>query len=296
MRKYLYYALLLLMLLLGAAKAFVDYQLETLAQQAVQQAPPDTHVSYQQVRLALPSQVVADAVQIQAPDFPAVQIQQLHLHKIYRFIQAQLQQQALPENWQVSAQQAQVSLKFLQMLPDTQTLWQMLGYQNYYLSPSELQSLLGQHLNADVDVQVQWQQKQGQLVAQVSVHSEKLGNIQLQIEAQGIRQRINWQQVQIQELHVSWQPGRWLSRLSQYLGQKQKLDAASVRQQLAQKLVQDGQKTGVLDPQAQQAVKNFVQDLQPLKLSLKPAKPFFLQELLVLSPNQWKKRLGVNWQ
>ncbi len=294
--RFFYYALLILMFLLGAAKAFVDYQLEHLAAQAVQQAQAYANISYQQIRLVLPAQVVVRAVQIHAPDFPPLHIQQLHLHKIYRFVQARARSQPFPEHWHISARNARLSLHGLKALPDNPVLWQMLGYQDYYLSPAELFSLLGQHISATMELQAQWQPADGRLAVRLAVRSEKLGDIELQLKAQGVQQNVHWQQIQIEELQMTWLPAQWLTRLSQYLGQKQQLSAAQLRQQLARQLIQDGQNSGVLDAQAQTAVSNFVQDLQALTLRLQPPKPFSAQQLFVLPPHQWQSRLGLSWQ
>lgn len=292
----LYYILLLLMLFLGATKAWLDYQLEHFTNEMVKQAQKYADVSYQQVRLTLPAQVIADAVQVQTVDFPVVNIQHLQLHKVYRFIQAHMQGQPTPEHWHLSAKNAQLSLQFLKNLPETQPLWQMLGYQAYYLSPAEWLSLLGRQLTADMELQAQWQQASGQVEAQVHMQSATLGTLEVFIKAQGMQQNTDWQAVQIQALRLSWWPGRWLPHFSQYLAQKQDISAAELRQQLAQKLLNDGQTLGVLDPPAQQAVKNFVQDLQPLHIRLQPAKPFSLQALSLLPPAQWQTRLGLSWQ
>ncbi len=293
MRKILYYALLALLALAGAAKALLDYQLNRFATQAVQQAQPYAQISYQQVRLALPAQVVADAVQIQAPDFPALQIQQVQLQKLYRFLQTPGK---LPQDWHISLTQAELSLQPLLKLPNTQALWQVFGYQAYYLSPAEMLQLLGQSLSADADLQAHWQAANGTLTLELQIRSPTLGTLDLQVNTSGVHSLpIQWQNLLIHTASLTWQGGQWLPGFSNYLAQKQQISQKKLRQDLSQKLLKDGQQSGFLDAQAQTALSRFIQDAQPLKIQLQPTNPFSLQELSRLPPQQWLTRTGLRW-
>ncbi len=294
-RKVLYYALLLFMLMLGAGKAWVDDQLNTAVMQAIEQARPQTLIDYQDVRLTWPGQIIAQQVHIQSADSPTLHIQQLHLHQLYRFIQAAGD---MPEHWHITSDDTRLSLQFLQDLPDTQALWQMLGYQNYYLSGQEWRNLLGQHVSADIDIQAQWSADKDTLEATVQSHSTTLGDMTLQLSLHHVQaSQANRQKLKIAALQLTWQPGQGFKRLSQYWGQRQNppLNAQQVRQQLADKITQDLQKNKLLDAPAHAALHAFVQDLQALPLRLQPKIPFSLPELFNLPPQHWTERMGLSF-
>jgi hypothetical protein len=278
--------IVLLILALGAAFAWAEYQLQKTLDQKIQQLAPDANIQYKKVAFApwLDAMIENIAIQSIYTD-EAIRIKNLRVHQLQHF------QHSPPSSIQLTLHDVRIPLV---KTGKKSFLWQALQYNNYYLSAKTLSELGYAQIVADVFLHMQPLEIAEQWRIQLQIRSRQIGNIKLDIELHQLNlQNPNWLNVKFKYLVLDYQAGSLWQKWVMYLAQQQQTTSAIVRQTLANKVLAD-LRSMALKPSDTLALQAILRDFSPFRLSLKPQQTIDLNQLIRLQPQQGIARLQLS--
>ena len=285
--------LLLLMAVLGGAKAFVDYTLSDSLQQAVKSVSKQVTLNYSSAYLSWTGAVVVENVQGSTPLGLNFSVAEVRLPAAYHWLSLPA---ALPNNFSLELNDVRIPIPETAAQDSWQAVFKAVGYGNYYLSSKELRNL----------GYAQWQgniafsglQQAEVLKIATLVQSSAWGNWSGVVELNKVPALPKWGQlsgqIQVAEARLGYQDTGLSARLLGFLAQRQGQPLESLKTALAQKVTQDIQQSGlVLDGSVINSIKQFIQAPASLNALLQPTPPITINELLNAPLEKLPVRLGL---
>ena len=278
-------SIVLLILALGAAFAWAEYQLQKTLDQQIQQFAPDVMIEYQKATFAPWLDALIENIAIQSIyTDEAVKIKSLRVHQLQNF------QNQPPDTVQFSLHDVRIPLV---KTGKKSILWQAFQYNDYYLSAKTLTGLGYAQIVADVFLRLQPLETAQQWRIQLQIRSRQIGNIKLETELHQFNlQNPNWLTVKLKHLTLDYQAGSLWHKWAAHLAQQQQIAPAIIRQTLANKVLADSRGIA-LTPSNTLALQAILRDFSPFNLSLNPKQAISLNQLMRLQPQQSLARLQL---
>jgi hypothetical protein len=274
--------LMILAASLGAAKAYIDYQLHLELDTAINSATDFVTIKYSDINTSLLGSIYIDNLHLTATDYAPVQIDTVTLYKAYQFYNPNV----LPPHISIAIQGVQIPIS--DTAEPAPIIISALGYAPYYLSSKELRGLGGSLINADVYLEAKSSPKKISILGMVDAHA--WGKFRLSVDLINVPPPTSLStaasQIKLAKLTFNYTDKGIINRLFTRLAQRNKMTLADFKQTLITKLKNDISQTGMaLDTSIYRALPKFTVRLQP-------APPITINTLQNASP----KRLGLKME
>jgi hypothetical protein len=276
--------LLILAVLAGSAKAWLDHRLRNELQRTVNHALPHSYMRYEHAYVSLDGAVIVNAVGLHLPAQVQLHLGQIHIPQVYRY-------------WSQFPSQGAIFIRDIDVqLPpariNLELLFTAAGYGDYYLNQEEVLSLL--RLHGNLEGNFIHNSHDNTLTLRLILNSDSIGQWQLQLDFEEVR-NLAWQNWSLRRALLNYHDNGLIARLSAHLAEKHKHDATRLRADLSARVQQNITSLGVpLSSASLAAMDNFIRQPTNLSLSAAPTKPLPLKIIPRYPLNQWPQVLGID--
>jgi hypothetical protein len=284
---------LLFAFLLGGSKAALDYWLHETFKQTAQSLAEQQQLGLQTqaIRLVWPAALQFDHVQVSSPDLPQIRIETLLLQPLYQILDTQ----QLPAEFFIDAHNITVPIPDRAVTPPV--ILMATGYDRYFLSPADLHQLGYQALQAELAIKIVHQAAdQLNISAELNAYAWGQWSLnwvlgQMPPPAEWTADRLN--RATLVQLSVRYQDRGLITRLLNFIAQRENMTLDRVQERLLNQLRQDLNRNAA-PPFVFQSLSQLIQQPDALVFRLTPPKPIPLGNIARLPPEQLRSQLGFS--
>lgn len=274
----------------GGLKAYLDHYVAQKVAQFSQQFAKQATIHYQAVEVSWWGTISIKALQIQSIAVNDLKIAEVSLSPLYELYD----EKRLPNNLHIHLKNIEISM------PDTAPAppwWLKLAkYDAYYLTPRELRNLGYTQLAGDVALSLQ--KLKSQLEFTLQINSSQIGTWQLTTQLDDVttlKQLTSaLTSVPLHYVSLNYTDTGFFSKVFNQLAQRNGVTAATLQQQLSQKVQTDLQRSGgKLETSVIMPLQQFIQAPRALTVTLEPNPSLSLNSMLLVKPENLPQRLNL---
>ena len=291
--KFLLILLLFFAFVIGGVKAWVDWQLQQTMQQAtLDLAQKNVLFHAQDAELTLAGGIELHDVALQSAQIPALEIANLHVPQVFRYLNADPQQ--LPPHLEFQL----TDLHFSLGNQETNTPFWLTAanYDMVFLDTAALHKVGLAEIRADIEGVLQ--QQGDDWLVDLTIDAKAWGQWHLQATLQDLPAPAQWraqaQSIRVVSASLVYQDRGLLNRLSSIMASQQEQRREALTQQLVNQLQTDlNQLRPALNSNSIRNLTRFLLEPQKLTIRLQPPEPLNWLDLQRLPPQQWLQAIGL---